>query len=458
MPAAPQQTAADLVVRSTHIGADTLLKLHASDPERYPVLLQSTAANARIGRYDILMAFPGERLRLRADGSLEGRAQGSTFLTSLDEWFKREQVPTPVDHPSLPFHGGWFLLLGYELAREIEAPLRELPAASDQVADAVRIPAGIVRCRMTGEAWIVAEPEHAGVVQTIAADIAKASAAAECVGSIIAGAVQEEEPERYLAAVATALDHIRAGDIYQANLSRGWLAHLRAGVAPHDVYRRLCRANAGPFAAIASLGHSTIVSSSPERLIEVRNGVIATRPIAGTRPRSMDAKLDMELLRQLRADPKERAEHTMLIDLERNDLGKVCEAGSVHVDEFMSLESYAHVHHLVSNVRGRMRTDVTPAQAIAAVFPGGTITGCPKIRCMQIIGALEGTPRHAYTGSLGYLNRDGSLDLNILIRTLEIRGREVRFRAGAGIVADSEPRRELDETRAKARGLVAALE
>jgi anthranilate synthase component 1 len=147
----------------------------------------------------------------------------------------------------------------------------------------------------------------------------------------------------------------------------------------------------------------------------------------------------------------------MLIDLERNDLGRICEAGSVRVSEFMALESYQHVHHIVSNVEGRLRGDVTPGQALAAVFPGGTITGCPKVRCMQIIGELEGKPRGAYTGSMGYINRDGSMDFNILIRTLELRDGGVTFRAGAGIVADSIPLKELDETRAKARGLVRAL-
>ncbi len=147
----------------------------------------------------------------------------------------------------------------------------------------------------------------------------------------------------------------------------------------------------------------------------------------------------------------------MLIDLERNDLGRVCEAGSVEVDEMMVLESYAHVHHIVSNVRGRLRPDVSPGEAIRAVFPGGTITGCPKVRCMQIISELEHSPRGAYTGSFGYLKRDGSLDLNIMIRTMVMRDNRIQFRAGSGIVADSEPQAELAETRAKAEGLLRAL-
>jgi anthranilate synthase component 1 len=155
--------------------------------------------------------------------------------------------------------------------------------------------------------------------------------------------------------------------------------------------------------------------------------------------------------------PKERAEHVMLIDLERNDLGRVCEAGSVTVDEYMVTESYAHVHHIVSNVRGRLRDDASAVTALRALFPGGTITGCPKFRCMQIIAELEGEGRGAYTGSLGWLGRDGDADFNILIRTLTLAGTRVELRAGAGIVADSIPERELEETRAKARGLLRAF-
>jgi len=240
------------------------------------------------------------------------------------------------------------------------------------------------------------------------------------------------------------LEYIGAGDIYQANLSRGWQATLRHGIQPHQVYRRLRETNPGPFSGLAVLDGVTVISSSPERLVSVRDGLVTTRPIAGTRPRGADPQADRALARELHAHPKERAEHVMLIDLERNDLGRVCEPGSVQVDEF-------------SNVRGRLRADVTPGNVLAAVFPGGTITGCPKIRCMEIIAELEGAPRGAYTGSLGYLNRDGSMDMNILIRSLQLDGRALSLRAGAGIVADSIADRELEETRAKARGVLRAL-
>ena len=253
------------------------------------------------------------------------------------------------------------------------------------------------------------------------------------------------------------MEYIGPGDIYQANLSRGWQATLRHGIQPHQVYRRLRETNPGPFSGLAVLDGVTVISSSPERLVSVRDGLVTTRPIAGTRPRGADPQADRALARELHAHPKERAEHVMLIDLERNDLGRVCEPGSVQVDEFMTIESYAHVHHIVSNVRGRLRADVTPGNVLAAVFPGGTITGCPKVRCMEIIAELECAPRGAYTGSLGYLNRDGSMDMNILIRSLQLDGRALSLRAGAGIVADSIADRELEETRAKARGVLRAL-
>ncbi len=224
-----------------------------------------------------------------------------------------------------------------------------------------------------------------------------------------------------------------------------------------DIYESLCQTNPGPFAGMARWDNVEIISSSPERLLKIRDGRASTRPIAGTRPRSEDLQTDDSLSAELFTSAKEQAEHIMLIDLERNDLGRICEAGSVEVDEMMALESYAHVHHIVSNVSGRLRADVTPGQAIAAVFPGGTITGCPKIRCMEIIGELEQGPRGAYTGSFGYLNRDGSLDLNILIRTIVRTDSAVTFRAGSGIVADSDADMELHETRAKAEGMLRAI-
>jgi anthranilate synthase component 1 len=356
---------------------------------------------------------------------------------------------------TVPFSGGWLVYLGYELAGQIEPRLRLPQSTVGPIAQAIRIPAAVVHEHDSGRCWIVAE--DAALIPRIAADLRRVARVPEARAGLIESSVAEDDPRQYLQAVERALEYIGAGDIYQANLSRGWQATLRQGMQPHQVYRRLRETNPGPFSGLALLDGIAVISSSPERLVSVRDGSVTTRPIAGTRPRGADPAADRALARELHAHPKERAEHVMLIDLERNDLGRVCEAGSVQVDEFMTIESYSHVHHIVSNVRGRLRADVTPGNVLAAVFPGGTITGCPKVRCMEIIAELECAPRGAYTGSLGYLNRDGSMDMNILIRSLQLHGRALTLRAGAGIVADSIPERELEETRAKARGVLRAL-
>jgi anthranilate synthase component 1 len=257
--------------------------------------------------------------------------------------------------------------------------------------------------------------------------------------------------------VRRAIDYVRAGDVFQVNLSRLWTGKLRPGLSHAAIYDRLRKHNPSPFAGLATWGAQAIISSSPERLVEVQGRVVQTRPIAGTRPRGTSGLTDVVLSEELIAHPKERAEHIMLVDLERNDLSRVCVPGSVKVNENMVIESYAQVHHIVSNIRGQLYDDVFPGDVIRAVFPGGTITGCPKVRCMEIVAELERVGRGPYTGSMGYVNRDGDMDLNILIRTLVRDGEEVSLRAGAGIVADSIPERELEETRAKAGAIVLAL-
>ena len=425
-------------------GPEDLRALHRGAPSRYPFLLQSTARGGELGRFDILFAFPGESLIAGDTG----------FLEALDaRWAKEELDRQSGD---LPFHGGWFLYLGYELAAEIEPGLNLERDPLLPRAFAVRCPAALIFDHATGACTLVRETPECADYDAVLEDVA-ALRRQERRPSKMIGSVVEELPERYRDAVVRAKEFIAEGDIYQANLSRQWHASVTAELESSDIYEALCKANPGPFAGIVRWQDTDIISSSPERLLRIRDGVLSTRPIAGTRPRSEDKHTDNSLSAELFAHPKERAEHVMLIDLERNDLGRVCEAGSVEVDEMMVLESYAHVHHIVSNVRGRLRSGVTPGQALAAVFPGGTITGCPKVRCMEIIAELEQGPRGAYTGSFGYLNRDGSLDLNILIRTMVRSGDRVTLRAGAGIVADSDPEAELEETRAKAEGLLRAL-
>jgi anthranilate synthase component 1 len=375
----------------------------------------------------------------------------------LDRWWCDER--TGISASPLPFHGGWFLYLGYELAGEIEPGLKLHDDALLPAAFAVRCPVALIFDHEENVCSLVCEEHIRVAYDQLIADIAsiadRLSPAAENTTEKLT--VVEEPAQHFTSAVDRAKEHIAAGDVYQANLSRQWDASVSANLSSEHIYAALCQANPGPFAGIARWQDVSIISSSPERLLQVRDGTISTRPIAGTRPRGDDSDADSDLSTELFAHPKERAEHVMLIDLERNDIGRVCEAGTVEVDEMMILESYAHVHHIVSNVRGKLRADVTPGAAIGAVFPGGTITGCPKVRCMEIINALEEGPRGAYTGSFGYLNRDGSMDLNILIRTIVKQGDHVSFRAGAGIVADSEPSAELEETRAKAKGMLRAL-
>lgn len=449
---------AEPLVHPIQIERSALLALHAQYPDRYCALLESAATGDPLGRFDILFAFPGARLTLDASGELRDESNSQTssdsFLAALDDWWHRERTDFAAP---FPFHGGWLVYLSYELAGHIEPSLKLPQPKQGPIAQAIRVPAAIVFEHATTRAWIVAEPGNEALIPLIETDSASASVPAPFSGSLILDAIQEDTASTYLDSVRRALEYIAAGDVYQANLSRAWRARVARGVQPHHVYQRLRRTNPAPFGALAQLGEVSIISSSPERLVEVRNGLVSTRPIAGTRPRGEDEHSDQGLARELRAHPKEQAEHVMLIDLERNDLGRICEPGSVEVDEFMVLESYAHVHHIVSNVRGELRRDISPGQVIAAVFPGGTITGCPKVRCMQVIGELEGEARGAYTGSLGYLNRDGSMDLNILIRSMELRADSLVLRAGAGIVADSIPERELEETRAKARGVLRAL-
>lgn len=438
--------------------APDLLALHRLKPERYPCLLESTGTGQARERHDLLLVSTGEHLTLRQPGLLtaNGAPIGSGFLDSLDRWWR--SLPHPAHEQTLPFQGGWFLFLSYELAAEIEPRLRSRIACADDgalpLASALRCPAALIHDQATGRTALVAEAGHKALCDEIRADIAALPQQEGGDTPLAFDTLDEEAPQRFLDGVERIQAYIARGDVFQVNLSRAWSARLTHAVDDAAIYRRLRRVNPAPFSALARIGDATVISSSPERLVSVRSGTIETRPIAGTHPRGADPDSDQALVAALLAHPKERAEHIMLIDLERNDLGRVCLPGTVRVDELMTVETYAHVHHIVSNVCGQLRPGTTPGDVIRAVFPGGTITGCPKIRCMEIIAELEHTARGAYTGAVGYLGRNGDMDLNILIRTLVRYGDRVSLRAGAGIVADSVGERELDETRAKARGLL----
>jgi para-aminobenzoate synthetase component 1 len=256
--------------------------------------------------------------------------------------------------------------------------------------------------------------------------------------------------------VAMVKDHIAAGDIYQANLSQRFTVPWSAG--GRRLYDALRRVSPAPFAGYLAAGGLEIASASPERLLLVEGRDAVTRPLAGTRPRYGDAERDRGLADELRLSEKERAEHLMLVDLARNDLGRVAEIGSVHVDELMAIEEQSHVRHIVSNVRARLRDGADALDALAALFPGGTITGVPKIRCMEILDRVEPVPRGIYTGALFYVTPSGRLDANILIRSAVVASGSAVFHTGGGIVADSDPAREYEETLHKAAGMKAALE
>jgi len=289
----------------------------------------------------------------------------------------------------------------------------------------------------------------------------------------------DQSRDSYMDRVHRCKEYIAAGDIYQANLSHrftialeppsrgfggpskpgggGTRGERREDGLGKTLYGRLRHVNPSPFSALLEFDGVCLVGSSPERLVRLQGRRAETRPIAGTRPRGRDLSEDRRLAEELLTNAKERAEHVMLVDLERNDLGRVCRYGTVRIDEFMVIERYSHVSHIVSNVTGELSDDADGFALIRAMFPGGTITGVPKIRCMEIIEELEPVRRGPYTGSLGYLSWSGDLDLNIIIRTLVLTRERGYLQVGAGIVADSDPAREYDETLFKAEALMAAL-
>ncbi len=444
-----QSGSAGIRLRPVSYAVDPLA-VHSQFPQRYPFLLESTAAGTAQGRYDILFAFPGQQV-LSSSGS-------PGFLAAFDREWREARRDTACQ---LPFSGGWFCLLSYELAAEVE-PSLDLPEVSGSPrAIATRIPVALIRDHLTQAAWVVNEAGFEAEADEAVKDVERAQRSPvrnKYTGESLVNELVEPPPAEYLAAVQSAQTQIAEGNLYQANLSRVWRGGLTRDACPQVIYSRLRETNPGPFAGLAMLPNGAVISSSPERLVRVSSGSVATRPIAGTYPRGSDGIDDEPQRDALLRHPKERAEHIMLIDLERNDLGRICKAGSVAVDEFMVVESYSHVHHIVSNVVGHLRGDVTPGDVLQAVFPGGTITGCPKVRCMQLIADLERRPRGFYTGAMGYVNHTGDADFNILIRTMTVQGDEISLAAGSGVVADSSPERELNETRAKAKGMLLALQ
>ncbi|ALC15843.1 aminodeoxychorismate synthase, subunit I [Desulfuromonas soudanensis] len=437
---------------------DPLLLTQRLCPEG-PGFLETLNSSAKTGRYSIVPLRRREAYRLdrgglmRIEAGVETPLEGDPFLVLGALLESRRRSDSGVLFP-----GGFFGTLGYDLSAWIETlpqrAARDLPVPALWL-DWVDLTAVYDHDEKT---LTLASLDPQDDLFSLEEKVRRALAVPLPLPAPgrTAPLVPRLSEEDFTAMVRRAKEYIEAGDIYQANLSCRFDGPYSGSAA--DLYRRLRAVNPSPFASLLRLPGVEIVSSSPERLVSLHNGVAETRPIAGTRPRGYTPPEDSHLGEELLAHPKERAEHVMLVDLERNDLGKVCCSGTVEVDELMVLERYSHVTHIVSNVRGLLRDGVGPFELLRAVFPGGTVTGVPKKRCMEIIDELEPTGRGSYTGSAGYISVTGGMDFNILIRTFQKFGATLTYQVGAGIVADSIPEREWQECLAKGRALQQALE
>ena len=438
------------------------------------VFLDSATHPEQAGRYSFLVADPATIVRSK--GALtqqlgEGRwtrvaADPVAHVSALLEPFAAEPV---AGLP--PFQGGAAGYVGYDWGAQLERVPRTryddlaIPDVMLGLYDWV-----IAWDHQTKRAWVISTgiPEQgaarreraarrlAFVKERLAERRSDRLAAPSYPVPDVPGLRSNFTREGYLDAVARVIEYVYAGDIFQANLSQRLEAPL-AGT-PFELYRRLWQRNPAPFAAYLAFGDVVVVSSSPERFLCVDAGRrVETRPIKGTRPRGVGPEHDAALALALAESDKDRAENVMIVDLLRNDLSRVCQPGTVRVPELFALEHYQTVHHLVSTVVGELAPELDALDLLRAAFPGGSITGAPKVRAMQIIAELEPTQRGVYCGSIGYLSATGALDSSIVIRTYLVVGRDVYFQVGGGIVADSDPEQEYRETLDKARGLIAAL-
>ena len=435
--------------------AETYYSSIARQP--FPFLLDYVNPSRPDRPWTVIGSNPFRVLIAKEDRVVEWRAgrrreqRGDPF-----EVLKDALAEHAVEEQDLPFAGGAVGYLGYDLGGHIERLPR---AAKDDRAFPDMVLAFHDRAMVFDRATNQARQVEVGTAAPAISqeDWEEQFAAAPPLSPWTAGRAVESNftRERYLEAVARAREYIVAGDIYQVNLSQRF--HTRSSLEPLEIYRRLRRASPAPYSALLSLGSRCVISSSPELFLHTDGRRVVTRPIKGTRPRGATPEEDERLRAELMASPKDDAELAMIVDLERNDLGRVCEYGSVKVSEPKSLETHPTVHHLVATVEGRLRGDAGPVDVLRAAFPGGSITGAPKIRAMEIIDELEPTRRAAYTGAIGWIGFDGRLALSVAIRIVEKRGDDLWFQAGGGIVADSDPAREYDETLVKATGIARAL-
>jgi len=442
-------------------------------------LLESVEGGERMARYSfigtrpraLLQAWPDRIVLTEADGhaSVFDPAEGHV-LNVLRSILPRYDAPLPPDLPR--FTGGAVGMLGYDLVRDLErlpqAPpdTLGLPVASLALCDRV------VAYDHLKHRLLVMVHERPATSQRRGR--AEAEAAMEEILASLVAPVPPLEPalpmpgtpppmesaftrEAFEDAVRRAREYIAAGDIFQVVPSRR--IHRQTSARPLDLYRALRRVNPSPYMFYLELPDDlTLVGSSPEMLVRVEDGVVTSRPLAGTRVRGETPELDRTLEVELLADPKERAEHVMLVDLARNDLGRVCDYATVRTPQLMEVERYSHVMHIVSTVEGRLSRGHDALDALQACFPAGTLSGAPKIRAMAIIDELEPERRGPYGGAVGYVGYSGNLDTCITIRTCVLKGQELYMQAGAGIVADSDPATEFQETDNKLRALVRALE
>jgi anthranilate synthase component 1 len=443
-------------------------------------LLESVEGGEKLGRYSIIGMDPdaiwradGGRARLNIDATRDANAfrdEALAPIESLKAFIDASRFETPAEAP--PMAAGVFGYLGYDMARQMERLPDRRPAAFD-APDALfirpRMIAVFDNVKQEITLAAIARPGR-GVSARAAYDDARArldAAAAKLAAPLSRPAMapashpaepaphsSNTAPSEFRRIVLAAKEHIRAGDIFQVVLSQRFETPFTRPA--FDLYRALRRLNPSPFLFFLDFGGLALVGSSPEILVRVRKGEVTIRPIAGTRRRGATAQEDEALAQELLADEKERAEHLMLLDLGRNDVGRSSEIGSVRVTEAFTIERYSHVMHIVSNVVGRLKAGAHPVDAVAAGFPAGTVTGAPKIRAMEIIDALERDGRGPYGGAIGYFSADGDVDTCIALRTGVVSDGVLRVQAGAGVVADSDPAAEDEECRNKARALFVA--
>jgi anthranilate synthase component 1 len=462
------RSALSVAVRELNADLDTPVTayLKVAQGERISFLLESVEAGEKLGRYSFIGVGESGRFEYHAGqvrstgvfGAFEG--EEADPLARLYHSTVRP-VPLPAGLPALI--GGAVGYASYDIIRAYER-LPDTNPDELQVPDALFIaPRGMViydhlRHRLLAVATAEAQEDAEAQADALSLKL-RGPLPTEIPGTEPTQAPQFSSnftPQGYMNAVEQALEYIRAGDIFQVVPSQRFSADLT--VHPFALYRALRRVNPSPYLGYLALGDVTLVASSPESLLSSDGHTITTRPIAGTRVRGQTPEQDDALAAELLADEKERAEHLMLVDLGRNDIGRVSDYGTVRVQNAFSIEKYSHVMHIVSTVTGQLRGDQTPLNALASVLPMGTVSGAPKIRAMQIIDELEPTRRGPYGGSFGYIAFDGSLDMALTLRTMVIAGGKVHIQAGAGIVADSDPASEEQETRSKAAALMRAVE